>query len=186
MSALMIKLSSTNLSKEINFLVSPRDLMCKTIRLEATTILALNNAATEIMSTSNGRYQIMLTRGYVNWGIYRRLKALFAKLIYCSLFRGTRLEADALFGSNGHDDGYSVDIQLYDIQVKKKINLPWKNIFISSSQGNEIATLNKDLIALCEKAMNSAGFIAHPDVREKLQMHFRLSTKGNIEPAFYM
>lgn len=48
------------------------------------------------------------------------------------LYFDNKADAEVLFGHNGHDDGLSVDVQVYDVALKKEIYfLSWRNIMIS-------------------------------------------------------
>lgn len=125
---------------------------------------------------SNGRYTLVLTRGYLDWGRWRRFCGQLAKFIFCFLYWSDRAASDSLFGHNGHNDGYSVDVQLYDLANHKKINwLTWKNIMIPRVRAEKIMEINKEIIDMLDTAMKSANFTAHVDPREKLQMHYRLN-----------
>lgn len=159
----------------INFHVEPRDLMGRSICLPAETINALNRAALILKEISKGRYEVVLTRGYVNWNVWRYFLGGLGKVIFCFLYWSNKTDAKLLFSSNGHDDGLSIDIQLYDVSLQKVIKfLSWKNVIICRTKAENILEANKYLINMLDTSMNAAGFVAHPDPREKLQIHYRL------------
>lgn len=166
----------TKNTTEIQFLVCPRDFLMKKISLAPKTIIALNDAAKILRTNSKGRYQLILTRGYIYWGRWRWFRGQLAKFIFCFLYWSDRAAAKSLFGHNGHNDGFSVDVLLYDVFLNKKIQwLSWKNIFISKIQAEKIIEMNKATISMLDMAMSSANFTAHSNPREKLQMHYRLN-----------
>lgn len=114
---------------EIQFLIYPRDFLKKKILLAPKTIAALNHAAKTLRANSQGRYQLVLTRGYIYWGIWRRFRGQLATLIFYILHWPDRTVAKLLFGHNGHNDGLSVDVLLFDVSLNKKIQwLSWKNL----------------------------------------------------------
>ena len=162
---------------EINFRVKPRDWMSKSIFLPEKTINALNKAAHILQDMSKGRYEIVLTRGYVNWNLWRYFKGTLGKAIFCFLYGGHKANAKVLFSPNGHDDGLSVDIQLYDVRLNKVSKfLSWRNIIIDRAKAESILEANKYLINMLDSSMNAAGFVVHSDPREKLQIHYRLES----------
>ncbi len=166
----------TNTLTEIQFLVCPRYFLMKKILLSPQTIIALNNAARVLRANSKGRYELVLTRGYIYWGKWRWFRGQLAKLVFCFLYWPDRTAAKSLFGHNGHNDGLSVDVLLYDVSLRKKVQwLSWKNIIIPRVQAEKIIEVNKATIDMLDMAMNSANFTAHSDPREKLQMHYRLN-----------
>lgn len=172
----MIRLyKNKELQIKTNFHVNPRDFMHNSIFLPLETIYALNKAASTLQETSNGRYKIMLVRGYINWTPWRKVKGILATMIFYALHWNDRSRAKFLFNSNGHDDGLSIDILPYDVHLQKEIRfLSWKNIMISSREAERLFKMNNSLINMVDKSMKSAGFIGHTDTREKLQMHYRL------------
>ena len=175
----MIRLNKNGKSPiEIYFIINPRDFMQNSVYLPIETIKALNNSAISLKNASNGRYEIILTRGYVNWNLWRRFRGKLAKFLFCFLYRENKSDAEFLFNSNGHDDGLSVDIQIYDVYLKETIKfLSWKNVFMRRSLAENTIKSNKDVIDMIEKSMNSVGFVVHQDPREQLQMHYRLTTR---------
>lgn len=163
---------------EEQFFVRPRDFLTKKILLAPKTITALHNAAKTLRTNSNGQYVLVLTRGYVCWGKWRRFCERLAKCIFHSLYWSDRAASASLFGHNGHNDGYSVDVQLYDLSHNKKIQwLSWRNIMIPRIQAEKIIEMNKETIRMLDTAMTDANFISHIDPREKLQMHYRLNVQ---------
>jgi hypothetical protein len=171
-----------NTVTEIQFLVCPRDASIKEISLAPQTLQALNQAAKTLKEISHGRYALVLTRGYIAWGKWRRLRGQLAKGIFGLLYWSDRAAATCLFGHNGHNDGFSVDVLPYDLAADKIIAwLSWRNIFISRRKALELIETNKATIHLLDQAMKSANFVAHVDPREQLQMHYRLSVVA--EPA---
>ena len=172
-----------NTLTEIQFLVCPRGFLMKKISLAPKTIMALNYAAKMLRVKSKGRYELVLTRGYINWGKWRWFRAQLAKLIFCFLYWSDRSAAESLFGHNGHNDGLSVDVLLYDVSLDKKIQwLSWRNIIISRTQAEKIIEMNNATINMADMAMRSANFTAHLDPREKLQMHYRLNISNEKVP----
>lgn len=161
---------------KIHFRVCPRDFMAKDILLPSQTIHALNKAAETLKNMTNDQYELVLTRGYVYWGRWRRFRGTLAKVIFYLLCWADRADTELLFGHNGHNDGLSVDVQLYDIRLNRMVHwLSWKNIIIPCEQAKKIIATNKALIDMLDTAMISANFTAHSDPREKLQMHYRLN-----------
>jgi hypothetical protein len=148
--------------------------MQDSISLPLETIKALNKAANILEDLSNGRYEIVLVRGHIKWNIWRKMKGIVAKIFFCALYWSDRIAINLLFNSNGHDDGLSVDILPYDTYLKTNIKfLSWKNIMIDRNTAEYLLKINSHLISMIDRAMNDAGFIGHPDPREKLQMHYR-------------
>ena len=163
---------------EEQFLVCPRDFLTKKILLAPKTVSALHNAAKTLRRNSNGQYVLVLTRGYIYWGKWRWFCEQLAKFIFHSLYWSDRATSESLFGHNGHNDGYSVDVQLYDLSHNKKTQwLSWKNIMIPRIQAEKIIELNKETIHMLDTAMANANFTSHIDPREKLQMHYRLNVQ---------
>ncbi len=161
---------------EIEFLIYPRDFFVKKISLAPKTMVALNNAAKILKEISNGRYKLVVTRGYIYWGRWRRFRGRLAKLFFCLCYWSDRKSAESLFGHNGHNDGLSVDVSLYDAALNKNIYwLSWRNIFISQAKAQRIIKTNETVINLLDTAMKSVNFNSHSDPREKLQMHYRLN-----------
>lgn len=153
--------------------------MTKNILLVSPTIHALNTAAKTLKTMSNDQYELVLTRGYVYWGKWRRFRGQLAKIIFNFLYSAERTDTELLFGHNGHNDGLSVDVQLFDVHSNQPVHwLSWKNIIIPRAQAVKIIEENQTLIHMLDMAMRSANFIAHPDPREKLQMHYRLNLSG--------
>ncbi|MBS0236167.1 MAG: hypothetical protein JSS50_02380 [Proteobacteria bacterium] len=153
--------------------------MAKSIFLPIQTIQALNKAADILRNTNQGCYEIVLTRGYVSWGAWRYFYGVLGKAIFCPLYGDSKTDAKLLFSSNGHDDGLSVDVQLYDATLQQTIKfLSWRNIFISRAKAEKLLESNRDLIDILDASMKAAGFIAHPDPREKLQSHYRLESNA--------
>src|SRR5690349_3650360 len=105
----------------INFRVRPRDSAKKGVSLPVDTIHALNKAADILKRKSSGQYEIVLTRGYVDWHRCRHFRGLIGTAIFCLLYWDQRSDAPLLFGANGHEDGLSVDIQPYDVKLQKQI-----------------------------------------------------------------
>lgn len=170
----MIIITQKN-SSHLNFLVRPRDFLYSTIKLHEQTFNALQIAASIIQEKSNNSYTFVVTRGYVSWGAWRVCRASFAKILFKIFFSESKNNVDLLFSANGHDDGFSVDVSLFDLKQRKIIKLlSWRNVFISTRHAQHIQKENKELLALLNGAMNQAGFIAHTDPREKLQSHYRL------------
>lgn len=160
----------------INFMVNPRDFFQDSVYLPIETIKALNTSAVSLKNASNGRYEIILTRGYINWSLWRQIRGAVAKVFFCFLYNANKSDADLLFNSNGHDDGLSIDIQIHDVHLKRTIKfLSWKNVFIRRSFAEDIIKSNINFINLVQSSMNFAGFIEHEDPREQLQMHYRLA-----------
>jgi len=159
----------------INFRVDPRDFMHRSVVLPEETIKALNKAASILQEMSDGQYEIMLVRGCINWGYWRKIRGAIAKIFFCFLHYNDRSAAKLLFSSNGHDDGLSVDILPYDVLLKKTVKfLSLKNVMIRSNEAECLLKINSDLIKIIDRSMIAAGFIGHPDPRERLQMHYRL------------
>ena len=159
----------------INFRVEPRDFMSDRVLLPLETIEALNKAAHTLKSTSKERYEIVLTRGYIHWGRWRYFRGILAKTIFCFLYWNNKSDAKLLFSANGHDDGFSVDVQLYDVDLQTVIQfLSWRNVIMPRTTAEKFLETNKHLVSMLDRAMSTAGFIVHPDPREKLQMHYRL------------
>jgi hypothetical protein len=95
------------------------------------------------------------------------------------LYWGNKSDAKLLFSSNGHDDGLSVDIQLYDVSLQKKITfLSWRNVIMCRAKASNSLEANRHLINMLDMSMNAAGFAVHLDPREKLQMHYRLELRS--------
>ena len=162
-------------SLPLNFIISPRDFLYSTVKLQKQTCNALQKAASIIKVTSNNNYTLVITRGHIAWNFWRKSRGFFAKILFKIFFSDSKNNVDLLFSANGHDDGFSVDVSLYDLKQHKIVRLLyWRNIFISSREANQIQQENKELLALLNMAMNQAGFIAHTDPREKLQSHYRL------------
>ncbi len=115
-----------------------------------------------MQNMSNNQYGIVLTRGYVDWGCWRRFRERLAKIIFCCLYWSDKKGAELLFGHNSHNDGLSVDVQLYHIQSNKTTCwLSWKNIMISRARALKIIKTNKAMIHMLDVAMRSANFITH-------------------------
>lgn len=164
---------------KINFRVEPRDFMKKSISLPLETIHALNKAARILKKISNGQYEIILTRGHVNWNGWRYFRGMVGAAIFCLLYWSNRSDVPLLFGSNGHEDGFSVDIQIYDVLSKKGLPfLSWQNIMMQRVKAEKILEDNDVLVNMLDASMKDAGFIRHPDPRERLQMHYRLVPTG--------
>ena len=171
---------------EIHFRVCPRDVMTKVILLLPQTIHALNKAAETLNNMSNGEYELVLTRGYVYWGNWLCFREALAKIIFYLLYWVDRADTELLFGHNGHNDGLSVDVQLYHVPSKQIIHwLSWKNIFIPRTQAIKITKENQKIIQMLDMAMTAANFIAHSDPREKLQAHYRLNISNEITTISY-
>jgi len=107
--------------------------------------------------------------------MWRRFRGILGKALFCLLYWRHKSDAKLLFGSNGHDDGLSVDIQLYDVSLQRIITfLSWRNVIMCRTKAENLLTANSQLITLLDASMSAAGFTVHPDPREKLQMHYRL------------
>jgi hypothetical protein len=163
-----------------HFHIEPRDFMHSRILLPLETIKALNQAASILQDMSSGHYAIVVVRGYINWSLGRKVRGVLAKILFCALHWHDRASANLLFHSNGHEDGLSVDILPYDVRVKKTLRfLSWKNIMIGRNEAENILMINHPVITMIDKSMSAAGFMGHPDPREKLQMHYRLTRIRN-------
>lgn len=159
----------------LNFHVKSRDFIRPDILLPIETIHALNKAAEHLSLTTLGRYEIILTRGYVHWGPFKRLCGIIGGFIFRLLYREKPYDIDLLFSSNGHEDGMSVDVQLYDVQTKKILKfLSWRNIMIPRTKAERLVKTNNLSLNVLHQAMEAAGFQSHSDPREKLQIHYRL------------
>jgi hypothetical protein len=157
------------------FRVDARDFMHSDVLLPLETIKALNKAAQLLQEISSEQYEIMLVRGCIHWNHWRKLRGVFAKILFYLLYWNERSAANLLFNSNGHEDGFSVDILPFDVRLNKTIRfLSWKNIMIRQREAENILKIHNDLISLIDRSMSIAGFTGHPDPREKLQMHYRL------------
>lgn len=172
----MIQLFKNKAPLNINFRVAPKSFGTRSVSLRIETLHALNKAAEILKQNSNGRYEIVLNRGYVNWNKYKRFCGRIGSALFCLLYWKQRSDAPLLFGSNGHEDGFSVDIQPYDVEQQKPITFfSWRNIIIQRTKAEEILKANQSLVSMIDIAMRTAGFVGHPDPREQLQMHYRLS-----------
>lgn len=84
---------------EIDFLVCPKKFFAKKILLYPKAILALNCAAKALREISHGGYELVLIRGYVYWGKWRRFLGQLAKLIFCLLYSFDKTAAKSIFHS---------------------------------------------------------------------------------------
>lgn len=172
----MIELFSNGFAHvDINFIVAPRDLFKTSVFLPLPTITALNMAGALVKELTNGEYCLVVTRGYVNWNLWRRLRAQVAGLVFRFFFKENRKDTALLFSSNGHEDGLSVDVTACHINSQAVVKfLPLTNVFISLRRAEKIHQQEEALLMIIDMAMSLAGFTAHPDPRERLQIHYRL------------
>lgn len=172
---IFVTLPTTSNSSNASFYVKPRGLFSAHISLHPDTYKAIVQASSKLKILSKDRYTLVVTRGYVRWGLFRSLKGRIGKAIFSILFSEEKCQLESIFSSNGHDDGWSVDVILYDLQQKKFLQfLTWKNVFIPRKTACKLLKIYNQPLGLLNDAMRSAGFQNHNDPREKLQIHYRL------------
>ncbi|MBX9705232.1 MAG: hypothetical protein K5Q00_03170 [Gammaproteobacteria bacterium] len=177
---IFITLSSTN-NDDSSFYLKPRGASNAPIKLHPDAYQAITQAASKLKSLSPGRYRLVVTRGYVHWGLWRRVKGKLGKLIFSTIFPQERYQRHGIFGANGHDDGLSVDVTVYDVQQKKFLKfLTWRSVFISKEGANKLLEAYSEPTRLLNDAMIYAGFQDHDDPRESLQAHFRWISKPEL------
>jgi D-alanyl-D-alanine dipeptidase len=157
-----------------DFYLKPRGLLNTCVRLHPDAHQAILRASSIIKISSRGQYKLVVTRGYVHWGLLRRLKGKIGRALFFLLFPKEKNQSKNIFGANGHEDGLSVDVILYDVPQRKFLQfLTWRNVFISKKKAYELLESYHQPISLLNQAMETAGFQSHEDPREKLQAHYR-------------
>lgn len=165
-------------SSDSSLYVKPRGLLRIDVKLHPEAYKAIIEASLKLKALSKDRYILVVTRGYVHWGLFKHLKGKIGKVIFSILFPEDKCQSQSIFSSNGHDDGLSVDVILYDLQQQQFLQfLTWKNVFISRKAASDLLRIYNEPINLLNEAMVFARFQGHDDPREKLQVHFRLIQK---------
>lgn len=175
----LIKLPATCNEKpaaDLIFIVKPKGLLNASIRLHPDAYQAVKQASVKVKKLSHDQYLLVVTRGYTRWGLFRRFKGKIGSVIFSLFFSEDKTAVQEIFSSNGHEDGLSIDVNLYDRQQLRLLRwLTWKNVFISRRSANRLLDFYYEPITLLNSAMESAGFKGHDDPREKLQAHFRFT-----------
>jgi len=178
-SMLMKNLISITSNKDLY--IKRRGLFYRQIKLHPDTYKAIIEASLKLKALSHDRYLLVVMRGYIRWGLFRRLKGKIGKILFSILFPKEKKCSCSIFSANGHDDGFSVDVTLYDKKQEKFLQfLSWKNVFISKKISEDLLKTYHEPINLLNEAMRFAGFEEHHDPREKLQAHYRFKNLNVI------